>query len=426
MTKKTLSLVSREFVGFEKSFQLQADHFAAIHPEMQVNRTFWEIHTLYDRMVTEQKVFSADHDLFLCVTDWLPELIKMKGLVPLNTYLENDPPEDWPNGWASSMKQLQTDQDGTIYGIAYHDGPEMFLYREDLFNDPNEQEAFAGKYGYPLQVPSTWSQFLDVAKFFTRPDQDLYGCVLAGYPDGHNNVYDFLIHLWSRGGELVDQNWNPSFNSTIGKEALQYLVNLYTTENVLPPHAREMDSVATGHYFAKGHAAMMWNWCGFAAMAEIPELSNIVGKTKTTVIPRGDNPEARHMSLNIYWVLTIPEGSKNKDAAYQFIKETASKSMDKITSQCGGNGTRLSTWRDPEIIESFPYYSMIEEVHKNVNSPLPIPEYPAINELLSTMVDDAINGRESIDRALVKAEQAIREILQKSGYIRPASVGGEE
>lgn len=425
MAKQTLSLVSREFVGFEKSFHLQAEHFSTIHPDIQVNRTFMEIHSLYDRMVTEQKVFSAEHDLFLCVTDWLPELIQMNGLVPLNDYLEKDPPEDWPHGWGNSMKLLQTAPDGEIYGIAYHDGPEMFLYREDLFNDPQEQAAFLVKHGYPLQVPTTWSQFLDVARFFTRPEQDLYGCVLAGYPDGHNNVYDFLIHLWSRGGELVDADWNPAFNSAIGKEALQYLVNLYMTENVLPPHAREMDSVATGHYFAKGHAAMMWNWCGFAALAEIPELSNIVGKTKTTVIPKGDNPEARHMSLNIYWVLTIPVGSENKDAAYQFIKETASKSMDKVTSECGGNGTRLSTWRDPEIIESFPYYAMIEEVHKNVNSPLPIPEYPAINEVLSAMVDDVINGRAQIEPAMAKAEQEVRDILQKAGYIRSASIRGE-
>ncbi|UUZ85193.1 hypothetical protein LJK88_17420 [Paenibacillus sp. P26] len=52
------------------------------------------------------------------------------------------------------------------------------------------------------------------------------------------------------------------------------------------------------------------------------------------------------------------------------MKETASAAMDKATSLCGGNGTRLSTWRDSEVRRRFPYYEQIEEVHQLVNSPV--------------------------------------------------------
>ncbi|MFD0676316.1 MULTISPECIES: extracellular solute-binding protein [unclassified Paenibacillus] len=410
-----LKLISREFAGFEASFGVQASYFKNL-TGWDIEREFEEIHRLYDRMIAGKEALSDSHDLFLCVTDWLPEAIQQGLLVPLNEFLHADPPEGWPLAWASSMRGLQTDKDGSIYGIAYHDGPEMFIYRSDLFNDQVEKEAFYKEYGYPLEVPETWSQFVDAARFFTRPEEGMHGALTASYPDGHNNVYDFLIQLWSRGGELVSSDWQPVFHQSIGQEALQFLVDLIHKHGVVPKEALGMDSVKSGNYFAQGSVAMMWNWAGFAAVAEMPSMSRIAGKVGTGLIPKGDGPDGRHMSLNIYWILGIPAGSTHQAMAYQFIKETASAAMDKATSMCGGNGTRLSTWRDDEVRKQFPYYRNIETVHQNVNSPLPIPEYPAINEVLSQMVDDALNLRCTVAEALGRAAGQVHNILKKGGY----------
>ncbi|OXM87952.1 extracellular solute-binding protein [Paenibacillus rigui] len=410
-----LKLISREFSGFEASFGVQAQHFEQL-TGWRVEREFEEIHRLYDRMIADKEALSTSHDLFLCVTDWLPEAIQQKLLLPLNDFLRKDPPDGWPEAWAPSMRGLQTAADGSIYGIAYHDGPEMFIYRKDLFEDPAEQDAFIKRFGYPLQVPATWSRFLDVAQFFTRPEQGLHGALTASYPDGHNNVYDFLIHLWSRGGELVTPDWKPAFHHEAGREALQYLVDLIHKHQVVPVEALSMDSVKSGHVFAQGGIAMMWNWAGFAAVAEMPDMSRIVGKVGTGLIPRGDGIDGRHMSLNIYWVLGIPAGSPNPEMAYRFMKETASAAMDKATSTCGGNGTRLSTWRDEEVRKQFPYYQQIEAVHQQVKSPLPIPEYPAINEVLSEMVNDALNQRVQVQQALEQAAERVQQILVRAGY----------
>ena len=48
-------------------------------------------------------------------------------------------------------------------------------YRADLFHDPAEQEAFKALYGYDLAPPTTGPQYYDIAAFFIRPDQGLYG-----------------------------------------------------------------------------------------------------------------------------------------------------------------------------------------------------------------------------------------------------------
>jgi len=419
VSERQLRLICREYDGFEKAFGIQADRFAE-KTGIRIARDFIEVHTLYEQMVAGSGAKGETYDLMLAVTDWLPELIAGGALTPLNDFLRADPPDDWPHGWSPSMLGQQTAADGTIYGVPYHDGPEVLHYRVDLFEDPKEQAAFRETYGYDLAPPRTWSQFLDVAKHFNRPDEGLRGSVVAYYPDAHNNVYDFLIHLWSRGGALVTPDWKPAFNSPIGVEALQYYVDLLHVHGVVSKECLELDSVGSGYYFAEGKAALMWNWCGFAALSQTPEVSRIVDKNLCTLVPRGDGAGGEHISLNIYWVLTIPAGSRNKEAAYQFIKHTASAAMDRVTSLSGGTGTRLSTWRDPELCKQFHYYREIEEVHKNVKSPLPIPEGAQLIEILNTMVDDAVKGRSSVPDALARAEKDVAALLRNAGYDDPA------
>jgi multiple sugar transport system substrate-binding protein len=346
----------------------------------------------------------------LVLTDWLPELIKRGGLLQLNELLAADPPADWPHGWSESMLALQRDAAGGIYGIPYHDGPEIFHYRTDLFEDPAEQQRFAREHGYPLRPPETWSQFLDMARYFTRPNDGLYGAVVAGLNDGHNTVYDFMIHLWSRNGRLFDEQLRPAFNGPEGRLALQFYVDLLTKEQVTPPRTLEYDSVAAGVAYAAGEGAMMLNWSGFMAVAQLPP-SRIINKTRCTLIPRGDGPTGRHASLNVYWVLAICAGSTQPDLAYQFLKETASPAMDKVTSLAGGSGVRLSTWNDPEVRAQFQYYEEIERIHQGIDTLPAIPEYPAINEILNQMSWAAVTGRKSVPQALDDAAAECAKLL---------------
>jgi multiple sugar transport system substrate-binding protein len=408
-----IRLIYRTFEGFERALARQTEQFRQQHPEVTFVLEPLDPEALYEKMVQGRGVLQPDYDIMLILTDWLPELMAFGGLARLNEYLQAAPPPDWPGGWSESMRVLQRDDAGNIYGMAYHDGPEMFMYRADLFENPDEQAAFLAQYGYPLRVPETWAQFRDVAKFFTRPQHGLYGAMIAGLNDGHNNVYDFFIHLWSRGGQLFDANWRPTFHDTTGHEALRYYVDLITVDQVCPPRTLEYDSVASGVAYAAGEAAMMWNWCGFSALAELPP-SKIIGQNRVGLVPRGEN--GRHMSLNIYWVLGIPAGSGNQDLAWQFLRHCGTPEMDKVTALAGGTGVRLSTWRDTEIQQQFPYYTAIEEVHKNVASPPRIPEYPALNEVFNRMQWAAVTGVKSVAQALDDAAAEAETILKGAGY----------
>jgi multiple sugar transport system substrate-binding protein len=395
-----LRLAYREFSGFQTTFGLQVSAFREQRPDVEIELMPFEVHQLYDAMAGGGCT-SGEWDLFLCNTDWLPELMRDGGLLPLDDLLRTSPLPDWPDSWSPSLRGLQTDPAGSTYGLPYHDGPQMFMYRGDLFDEHN------------LEPPETWSEFLEVASYFNRPADDLYGCVLAALPDGHNNVYDFLLQLWSRGGTVLDGG-RAAFDGPEGQAALTFLHDLVRVHRVTQPSPREYDSVGSGDFYASGRAAMMWNWCGFASVADLPG-SAIRGKNRIGLIPRGDGPGGRHTSLSVYWVLAIPSGARQPELAWEFLRHVATPEMDVITATQGGIGCRLSTWRSPAVQRDFACYRLIEQVHQETETVPGIPEYPAIAEVLNAEIDAVYTGAKPVAVALAAAAEQANRVLAQGG-----------
>ena len=407
----TLRFVGRPFEGFERALDRQMESFAETR-NVEFERDHRPLPEMHEDLVEGDGLTDGRYDLFLCLSDWLPAAAEQGVLVPLDDYIATDPPADWPGGWAESMRELVT-WAGTTYGVPYHDGPEIFHYREDLFESVAEQRRFREEYGKPLHVPKTWDEFLEVADFFTRPEDDLWGTVVAAKPDGHNNVYDWLVHLWSRGGEVIDDEGNVAFDSPAGVEALEFYHDLTHEHEVVPAASTEMESVESGEFYAEGKAAMMWNWSGFGALAEAVDAPTF-GHTDYGIIPKADTPEGPHTSLTVLYGLTIPASSDNADLAYEFIRHVATPEMDKVTTAEGASGTRFSTWRDPDVLRANPFYAMVEETNTaNVRFLPRVPQFTELNEVLNDMVRSAVVDHDcSPEGAVERAATEARDLLE--------------
>jgi multiple sugar transport system substrate-binding protein len=404
-----LRLATREQETFENALNKQIADYRRLRPDVEIEVVARPIADHYHAMLAEGECQSGEFDLFLCCTDWVAEAVATKSIADITNNIQANPPNDWPNAWHPAMLGIQN-VDGSTYGLPWHDGPEVFHYRADLFENSTERENFKKQTGRDLEVPKTWEEFVEVGKFFTRPEQDHWGTVVAAYNDGHNDVYDFLIQLWSRGGSLIDDQNRPVFNSEIGVEALEFCRDLIHKHKIASPDCLKLGSVEAGDYYASGKAAMMINWCGFAAVCEMPEYSNIVGHNRCTTLPSG---KAGSVSLNIYWVLTIPSGSKYFDEAYAFIQHITAPYTDKMVSMCGANGVRLSTWNDPEVRAKYPHYAIIETVHSNTRTLPVIPEYPPINDAISAAVKAVIQEGADVKAMLDEAAEQARRILNQ-------------
>lgn len=392
-----LTVVGRAFDGFDRALTDQLSRLDGL----RAGHRLLPIEDLQRDVVEGTATTDGSADVLMLISDWLPALIERGRLLPLDDAFDARAPHGWPDAWAPALRALQTGPDGRTYGVAYHDGPMLFLYRTDLYRDPREQAGFADRFGYALAPPADWTQFHDQAVWFDRPAQGLRGTVQAGHPDEHNNVYDFLTQLWSRGGELFDADGSSGLGHPAAVEAVDYLHDLWHVSEVVDPAAAHWDSVSSGRHFAAGEAAMMVNWCGFAAMSA-ERGSPTHGRIGCAPVPGGHGPRRRTVTLNAYWVLTVPAGARDPDCSIELIRQLTTHDMDIRTALAGGSATRRDSWADPRLHALAPYYAVLETAHTHSRSVPADPRWPRIaavlNEMMRAVVQDGA-GRAALARA---------------------------
>lgn len=399
--EKIFRIAIRRFGPFETAIQKQWDDFVrATGCPLRLEWESLDLNPLVASLFTDGGLKDGAWDIALIVTDWLADAVHDGALRDLAPWMRADPVPDYPEGWVPMLTGMQQFGDA-IYGLPYHDGPECLVYRTDLFAEPAEQAAFQDRFGYPLAAPRTWEQFEDVARFFTRPEDGLYGTVFAAFPDGHNTVYDFCLQLWNRGGELTASGGRPTLHTPQGVAALDFYRRMVADRGVTPPGLKEIDSVKSGELFASGAVAMMVNWFGFAAVCEQPGCP-VKGKTSVTTLPSvAGMPPA---SLIVYWLLAVAAGSRHPDVAYAFARHCCTPAMDKLTTLEGGIGCRLSTWDDPEVNALIPVYADLARLHEGTRTLPRSRELPALIHIIDEAVQAAIRSDEPSAAILQRAQ----------------------
>jgi multiple sugar transport system substrate-binding protein len=358
--KKQFRIAIRKFGPFESAIKKAWNAFSQQkHLGLELYTESLDLNPLEESLFGKEGLKNGDWDVAFISTDWLAMAQEQGVLLDLASHIKANPPDDYPQGWMDSMLRLQQFND-VVLGLPYHDGPEVLIYRKDLFEDAEEQASYQAQFGTPLALPTTWEEFHQIARFFTRPKQNLYGTVFAAYPDGHNTVYDFFLQLWTHGGSLFDEEGKVQIATIEAERALTFYRAILNDKSVVHPNARDMDSVKSGFAFADGQIAMMINWFGFAAMCETISESTVKGKVMIGEIPH--DPLGTTASLSAYWTLSIATGSPHQDLAYQFLRFCANADMDKMLTLEGGIGCRRSTWQDPEVNNVIPFYDRLEHL----------------------------------------------------------------
>jgi multiple sugar transport system substrate-binding protein len=401
---RSFRVAVRAFEPFEEAIANEWRLFKETHgTELELDAVPLELHPLYESLLGNDGLRRGDWDVAFLSSDWFREARDHNAVVNLTPFLRESPPGDYPEGWATSLLDSQQFGDVTI-GLPYHDGPECLIYRADLFNDPGTQSAYRDRHGRDLRPPRSWEEFHDVARFFNRPDQGLFGTAFAAYPDGHNTVYDFCLLVWSRGGELFDPDGDLQLLTEQAVEALTFYRNIVNDQKASHPDSRDFDSVRAGQAFANGELAMAINWFGFATVAATHQSSSVRGKVDIAAVP-GLNEQG--ISLNSYWILAVAAGSPHVDTAYQFLRFCASPEMDRLLTKIGGTGCRTSTWRDLEINAAIPFYHRLESLHSVARSLPRREDWSTLASVIDTVVLAAINTDEAIHSILERYQAQI-------------------
>ncbi|MDQ6530409.1 extracellular solute-binding protein [Flavobacterium sp. LHD-85] len=405
-----IRIAVRKFDPFESTLRKLWDAFSLRNNiKMEAEMVALELHDLYETTISEKGLKEGKWDIAHINTDWIFDAVNENAVLNLFPLIGENPPENYPFGWHKSLLHLQKLSNG-IFGLPFHDGPECLIYRKDLFENETEKENFKKQFGYELATPKTWQEFAQIATFFNRPEQNLYGAVFANYPDGHNMVFDFCLQLWTRGGSLLNKKNQIDIHNEAAIKALDFYRKMVNDKNAVHPKSREFGSVEAGLAFAEGQAAMAINWFGFASMAEVIEESKVKGKIDITSLP--SDPGHKTASLNVYWLYTIGSGSKHQKLAYDFLRFATTPESDKLLTTEGGIGCRKSTWKDEEINTLIPFYHKLEMLHENALTLPQTPIWPKVAELIDGAVLKAIETDTASETLLEETQKKIKKLSQ--------------
>ena len=405
MTRPTqFRIAVRKYPPFEQAIRAQWQAFESItHTGLTLDLVALDLHPLEDALFTSNGMRNGDWDVAFVATDWIAAMHQQACAVDLAPLLAFNPPQDYPQGWTDSLLRLQ--RIGTsVLGVPYHDGPECLIYRRDLFDDPTLRALYQQQFGVPLAPPTDWVAFHRTARFLHGCHPGLSGTVFAAFPDGHNSVYDFLLQLWTRNGELFDSTGHIRFNTPEAADALTFYRGVLADTAAVHPDCAKLDSVAAGLAFASGNVAMMINWFGFATMSHTSPDSAVRGLVDVTNLPSGG--QGSTASLNVYWILSIAAGSSHRELAWQLLRKTLTPAMDKLTTTSGAIGCRKSTWHDPEVNSAIPFYHRIEQLHINAREIPQRADWPLIASIIDTLVTATITHTTPIEQLLHAADES--------------------
>ncbi len=309
--------------------------------------------------------------------------------------------------------------DGRLVQLPRHSDISNLYYIKSLFEDADNQAKFEAEFGYALTPPETWDQVKDQAIFFADAPT-FYGTQFVGKDEAiTGRFYELLV---ANGGALFDEDWNPTFNSEAGVEAVNFFKDLYEAQAV-PAGSLNYLWDDTGLGFASGTVALNLDWAGWASFFNDPENSKIAGDIGLVRAPKGS------AGIRTGWSgshsFSITETCDNTDAAASFVTFLTSHESQMVEATAGLLPTRAAVWDDAKaqftadgndfLVEVFETYavSMSEDAF---TPPLITPWIEVSNEIWPQL-QAAILGEKTAQEALDEAADAARIVMEDAGYL---------
>jgi multiple sugar transport system substrate-binding protein len=306
--------------------------------------------------------------------------------------------------------------DGKMYGFPFTALTMYMWYREDLAEDPAEKEGFKAKFGYDLQPAESWDQYRDLAEWFTRPEEGLYGTALQG--KRHEALwYEWLNFLYSFGGDMMEVEAGSECGPIVvnGPQAVASLEYYKSLMQYSPPDTLNYfwDDVMALMQQARVFQLIMWNDATYA-VSEDKDASKVAGKMGFGMIPQGEGGKVGQVEG---WTYLIPAYSKNQEAAFLFIQWMMDLDQQLRQHLNGGASARPDVYADPEVQKLA--YTEASMMTNEVAIPKPtIPESPQITDILVRELSAHLAGDKSAKQALDTAAQEMHALLGDCAPLR--------
>jgi ABC-type glycerol-3-phosphate transport system substrate-binding protein len=294
----------------------------------------------------------------------------------------------WNSAFAEAGAIDKLDDRAKAAGIKSDEFVDVWFF--SYYNKKLLQEA-----GVDPASMTTWKGLKEAAEKLTNPAKGRFGAGFFAHK-GEDTICVVDSFIYSNGGEIIDDKGKCALDQPAAIKALEYLKSLqaYAPKGVLNAASEDMRQL-----FLNGSLAME-----FWPALEQPSLqkSAIDWDFTAGFAPEGKKPVGTYGG----WNLVLYSQSKNKDAAWKFIRfltrpDVNGSVVDLLPANVAAAKEFLTKNRkNPDVILQY----------LSTAKPRPLsPRYLEVSEIENTLVQDVLSGME-IKAAAKKACAAIDQL----------------
>lgn len=327
---------------------------------------------LFEKMITALETGTGEYDVLIFPADWAGDFMA-------SGYLEPIPADLWNALQPDDVVPLYADRitawGDTRYALPYDGDSHMMYYRKDLVNLESPYAAeFEAEYGYPLDEPTSWDQYIDIATFFNGREVETAGVTAPIYGVAEamrRNSQAYWVYLSHAAGYgkvpgnpcffFSCDDMTPQVNNPGWVRALEEYVSL---RDLGSPDMINWDVADTRVQYPAGVAVFNIDWGDVGPISVDPNRSVVAGDVGFSVLPGGSEywdyeagewvtPEngvnrAPFIAFG-GWIIGVAADSDVKEAALDFAAFMARPELVKelaVTPDSGINPSRFSQLDD--------------------------------------------------------------------------------
>ncbi len=356
--------------------------------------------------------------------------------------------------------QFTTSPDGKLYQLPDQQFANLYWFRYDWFNDPQNMADFKEKYGYDLGVPVNWSAYEDIAEFFTGRTIDgveVYGNMDYGKKDPslgwrYTDAWMSMAGMGDKGepnglpvdewGIRVNENSQPvgacmARGGATNSPAAVYAVDkaIKWLQDYAPPAAAGMTFSEAGPVPAQGNIAQqMFMYTTFVApLVASDAVMNEDGTPKWRLAPSPhgvyweDGMKVGYQDVGS-WTLMKSTPEDRAKAAWLYAQFVTSKTVDVKKADVGLTFIRESTIQSDHFTQRKDKLGGLVEFYRSPDrvrwSPTGtnVPDYPKLAQLWWQNIGDAMSGAKTSQAALDQLCADMEKVMER---LERAGVQGE-
>lgn len=304
----------------------------------------------------------------------------------------------------------QTLQADHTYGIPFETDVTVLFYNKTLFAEAGLD---------PDRPPTTWDEVEAYANRLDRRGPDGEFVRIGFFP-----LWNRGMGIWqyAGGGEMIAADGTPQVNHpriVATAEWIKSWVDRYGGWDAVQAFDAAYNQAPPADNFMSGRVAMRVDIFGYNSALEFYRPSTVLGNGETVrtdwgvaLVPHA--PDAAPGTWSGGFAMSIPTGSPNTEAAWEFIKcATGPDGQASWARDTQAQPTNIAAATDP-VVQAMPQWQVVDEALATSTGGNSLDAYPEwirhVDERWPQVWSGELTAQEALDAAQAEIEQALREL----------------